>query len=107
MEMSPYLSFNGECQSAFRFYEHCLGGQLGTIFRYAGTPLPDQVPADWQDKIMHASLTLGGHLLMGADITPDRYQAPRGAVRHARGSLWHTVADQLRRVRAASRSLTP
>lgn len=33
------------------------GGRLGAIFRYAGTPLADQVPADWQDKVMHGSLT--------------------------------------------------
>jgi hypothetical protein len=42
MQMNPYLSFKGECEAAFKFYEHCLGGQLGAIFRYAGTPLDDK-----------------------------------------------------------------
>ncbi|HEX3532490.1 MAG TPA: VOC family protein [Thermoanaerobaculia bacterium] len=51
--MTPYLSFNGQCEAAFKFYEQCLGGQLGAIFRYAGTPMADQAPADWQDKVMH------------------------------------------------------
>lgn len=78
MEMSPYLSFKGDCEAAFRFYEHCLGGRVGAIFRYAGMPLADQVPADWQDKIMHASLTLGEQVLMGADVAPDRYEEPKG-----------------------------
>jgi PhnB protein len=50
MQVNPYLSFDGQCEAAFKFYEQCLGGQLGTIFRYAGTPLADQVPADWQTK---------------------------------------------------------
>jgi uncharacterized glyoxalase superfamily protein PhnB len=45
-QVNPYLSFNGQCEAAFEFYEQCLGGQLGEIFRYAGTPLADQVPAD-------------------------------------------------------------
>ena len=78
MQMNPYLSFNGQCEAAFKFYEQCLGGQLGAIFRYAGTPLADQVPADWQDKVMHGSLTLGQQVLMGGDVAPDRYEEPKG-----------------------------
>ena len=60
MRMNPYRSFSGECEEAFTFYEHCLGGRTGTIFRYAGTPLADRVPPDWHDKVMHGSLTVGG-----------------------------------------------
>src|SRR5688500_8425965 len=78
MQMSPYLSFNGQCEAAFTFYEQCLGGQLGTIFRYAGSPFADQVPAAWQDKVMHGSLTLGDQVLLGADIAPDHYEEPKG-----------------------------
>jgi len=78
MQMNPYLSFRGECEAAFRFYEQCLGGQLGAIFRYAGTPLADQVPADWSDKVMHGSLKVGDQVLMGADVAPDRYEEPKG-----------------------------
>jgi PhnB protein len=78
MQLIPYLSFKGDCEAAFTFYEQCLGGQLGSIFRYAGTSLADQVPAGWQDKVMHGSLTLGGQVLMGADVAPEGYEAPRG-----------------------------
>ncbi len=55
-------------RGSVKFYEQCLGGQLGAIFRYAGTPLADQVPADWQDKVMHGSLTVGEQVLMGGDV---------------------------------------
>jgi PhnB protein len=78
MEMTPYLSFNGQCEAAFKFYERCLGGQLGAIFRYAGSPMADQVPSDWQDKVMHGSVTVGGQVLMGGDVVPDRYEEPKG-----------------------------
>jgi PhnB protein len=78
MQMTPYLSFKGQCETAFKFYERCLRGQLGPIFRYAGTPLADQVPADWQHKVMHGSLTVGGQVLMGGDVAPDRYEQPKG-----------------------------
>ena len=78
MQITTYLSFKGECEAAFTFYERCLGGQRGTIFRYAGSPMADQAPADWQDKVMHGSLTVGGQVLMGGDVAPDRYEEPKG-----------------------------
>ena len=77
-QMNPYLSFKGECEAAFKFYERCLGGQVGALFRYGGTPLAGQVPADWSDKIMHGSLIVGDQVLMGADVAPDRYEEPKG-----------------------------
>ena len=78
MQINPYLSFNGQCEAAFKFYEECLGAKLGPMFRYDGTPLAHQVPADWQDKVMHASLTVGEQVLMGGDVAPDRYEEPKG-----------------------------
>ena len=78
MQMSPYLSFKGQCEEAFTFYAQCLGGRLGAIFRYAGSPMADSVPSDWQDRVMHASLALGDQALMGADVAPDLYEEPKG-----------------------------
>jgi PhnB protein len=78
MQMTAYLSFKGQCEEAFRLYEQCLGGQLGTIFRYSGSPMADQVPADWGDKVMHSSLEVAGQTLMGGDVAPDQYEAPKG-----------------------------
>ena len=78
MQMITYLSFRGECEAAFKFYEECFDGKLGQIFHYAGTPLADQVPADWQDKVMHGSVAVGEHVLMGGDVAPDRYEKPQG-----------------------------
>ncbi len=76
--MTPYLTFKGDCEAAFSFYEQCLGAQLGPIFRYEGTPVADHVPPDWSRKVMHASLRLGDQVLMGADTAPDRYEEPKG-----------------------------
>jgi PhnB protein len=53
-------------------------GRLGELFRYGGSPMADQVPADWSDKIMHGSLTIGSQVLMGADMAPDQYEVPKG-----------------------------
>ena len=78
MQVNPYLSFDGQCEAAFTFYARVLGGQVGTIFRYAGTEFDAQVPSDWHDKVMHGSVTVAGMELMGADVAPDRYEAPKG-----------------------------
>lgn len=94
MDISPYLDFKGECEAAFRFYAQCFGGTLGPIFRYAGTPLADQVPADWQGKVMHASVTLGNQVVMGADAAPDRYEAPKAFAL----SVQLTATDEAERI---------
>jgi len=78
MQMTTYLSFRGQCEEAFKFYEATLGGRIGPIFPYAGTPLADQVPADWQGKVMHGSLTIGDQVLMAADVAPGRYDESKG-----------------------------
>ena len=78
MDVNVYLSFDGDCEAAFRLYETCLGAKIGEIFRYGGSPMADQVPSDWQDKVMHGSVTIGEQVLMGGDVAPDRYEKPRG-----------------------------
>ena len=78
MKMNPYLHFKGQCEAAFKFYEQRLGGRIGEVFRYAGSPMAAQAPAGWQDKIMHGSVTIGDQVLMGADVASDRYEEPKG-----------------------------
>ena len=78
MKMNPYVSFKGDCEEAFRIYEKALGGRLGEIFRYGGSPMAGTVPPDWADKVMHGSIEIGGQVMMGGDVAPDRYESPRG-----------------------------
>jgi len=77
MQMNAYLSFKGDCEAAFKFYEQCLGGQVGEIFRYGGSPMAGQVPANWSEKVMHGSVTIADQVLMGVDVA-DGYEQPRG-----------------------------
>lgn len=51
MQLNPYLFFNGQCQTAFQFYERCLGGKVKTIMPYEGSPMEDQVPPEWRNKV--------------------------------------------------------
>jgi PhnB protein len=78
MDLSPHLSFNGECAAAFKFYEQCLGGTIVMMQTHGESPMKDRVPADWQDKVIHARLVVGDKVLMGMDAPPERYAAPQG-----------------------------
>jgi PhnB protein len=78
VQLNPYLSFNGECEAAFRRYEKCLGGKIMFMMPYEGSPMEDQAPPGWGKKILHATMNVGAQVLQGADVTPDRYQRPQG-----------------------------
>jgi PhnB protein len=78
MQLSLHLVFKGQCEAAFQFYERALGGRIVTMLRYGDSPMADQVAAEWRGKIVHASLTIGGQLLAGADVLPEQYERPQG-----------------------------
>jgi PhnB protein len=67
LKISTYLTFNGNCAAAFDFYQQALGGEIVGKYAFAGSPMADQVPADWGDKIMHIDLQAQGQSLMGCD----------------------------------------
>ncbi len=78
MELNTYVSFKGDCEVAFKFYEEMLGAKPGLIFRYADSPMADVVPPGWDTKVMHGSVKIGGCLLEAADVPPERYEVPKG-----------------------------
>jgi PhnB protein len=78
MQLNSYLTFNGDCKTAFEFYEKTFGGKLEAMMTHAGTPAESQMPPGWRDKILHARLMVGNSALMGSDAPPDRYQRPQG-----------------------------
>lgn len=67
MNINPYLSFNGQCESAFKFYEKCLGGRLMAMIPVSDTPMKDHMPSAAKDQIVHACLSVSDKLLMGSD----------------------------------------
>jgi PhnB protein len=78
MQLNPYLNFNGQCEAAFKFYEQVLGGKITFSMTWGEMPGADQSPAETHKLIMHATITIGDQVLMGADSPPDRYQQPTG-----------------------------
>lgn len=78
MQLNPYLSFNGRCEAAFKFYEKVLGGKIEAMMTYGSSPMAEQTSPEWRNKIMHARLSIGDKILMASDAPPDRYEAMKG-----------------------------
>ena len=78
MQMNPYLSFDGKCETAFKFYEKVLGGKVLMMMKYGESPMAAQTPPESRDKIMHARLAVGDKLLMGSDAPAQMYEPMKG-----------------------------
>lgn len=73
MQVQPYLFFNGNCEQALEFYKKALGAEVQMMMRYKESPEPppaDKVPANWGDKITHASVRIGETQVLVSDGSP-------------------------------------
>jgi PhnB protein len=78
MTLGTHLTFPGSCEAAFRFYERVLDGKIGRMQTYGESPGAEGLAPEWRPKIIHASITIRGHEVLGADLRPEDYQKPRG-----------------------------
>jgi PhnB protein len=78
MELNINLVFNGQCEEAFRFYERCLGGKIVTMLTWADSPMANEAPEGWSEKILHATLKFGDNSLAGSDSFPGQYEGAKG-----------------------------
>lgn len=66
-----YLTYNGNCEEAFRFYKSVFGGEFAYVGRYKDMPPQEgskPVSPEDGEKIMHISLPISNEtMLMGSD----------------------------------------
>ena len=68
MKMNVYVNFDGTCAEAFRYYDRHLGGKVVMMMTHGESPDQAHVNPDWKDAVLHARITIGDTLLLGADI---------------------------------------
>ena len=78
MQINSYLMFKGDCETAFKFYEKCLGGKIVFKITNGESPMAKETPPERLNQILHARMVVGENVLMGSDSPPDRYDAPQG-----------------------------
>jgi PhnB protein len=79
MELYTYLNYGGNCRQAFEFYAKHLGGKITMLTTHGEQPDASKVPAEWRNAVLHARIEVGGTMIFGADIPPDRFQPMRSA----------------------------
>ncbi len=70
MQIQPYLFFNGRCEEAINFYRKALGAEVETMMRFHENPdpmPPGMIAPGFENKVMHATLRIGGAALMASD----------------------------------------
>jgi PhnB protein len=65
--INTYLTFNGNCREAVTFYAKCLGAEL-QLMTFADAPM--ESPPDLREKVMHAAVRKGTHVVMASDSAP-------------------------------------
>jgi len=68
--IQPYLFFGGRCEEALEFYRTALGAEVAFVMRYKDSPAPmppGSIPPGFEDKVMHATFSIGGSTLMASD----------------------------------------
>ncbi|HEX2150693.1 MAG TPA: glyoxalase/bleomycin resistance/extradiol dioxygenase family protein [Stellaceae bacterium] len=78
MQLNPYLTFDGQCEAAFRFYEQVLGGTIVAMMTFADMPMAEQMPPEMSGKIAHVRLLVGDAVLMGSDAPSGRVEKMQG-----------------------------
>ena len=78
MQFSTHLLFSGECLEAFTFYADCFRATSMRMLTYGDSPAAGETPANWRDKIVHATLTVGDSVLSGADVLPEQHERVSG-----------------------------
>lgn len=70
-QINSYLTFNGNCRQAMRFYQKCLGGKL--VFQSIGdSPLSHKMPKEMKKYILHATLIKENLILMASDMVGEK-----------------------------------
>ena len=70
MQVQPYLFFDGRCEEAIEFYRKAVGAEVGMLMRFKDSPDPcpeGMIPPGAENKVMHASVQIGGTTVMASD----------------------------------------
>jgi PhnB protein len=68
----PYITFNGNCETAVKFYQKVLGGEAAIMHFGDAPPNPSfKISEEQKNLVMHAELRKDGHVLRFSDTFSD------------------------------------
>ncbi len=76
-QLTPYLTFNGNCREAMEFYAKVFDGELN-IMPFSEAPM--EIPEEAKDQVLHSSLSFNSQLIMASDTMPGNPVIPGNTV---------------------------
>lgn len=70
IQLCAYMSYDGDCADAMKFYAQVLGAKLEALITYGDMPGEMPVPAEHANRVMHAYLVHSDFALMAGDAPP-------------------------------------
>lgn len=67
MQVQPYLFFDGRADEAIEFYKKSLGAKVDMLMHWKDSPDKSMCSPGNENKVMHASLTIGEARVMASD----------------------------------------
>ncbi len=77
MNVSAYLTFEGQCEDAFTFYAKTFGGTVQALMRWSDMP-GGPSNAAMANKVMHANLKVGTSEILASDAPPEYFRTSQG-----------------------------
>jgi PhnB protein len=97
-EINAYLTFDGSCAEAMRFYESTLGGKL-SLMTVAESPMASQASPATANRVIHAHLSVDGAILLASDSMPghayDRMQGFSVSLNYSTAAEARRIFDAL------------
>ncbi len=80
--VNVYLTFDGECEAAFTFYQNVFGVEIPFWSRFGDMPTAEgeaEIPQEYKNRIMHVTLPISSEtILMGSDTMPGKHTLQKG-----------------------------
>lgn len=80
--VNVYLTFDGECEEAFLFYQSVFGNEIPCWVKFSDMPPQEGMPPlseEAKNRIMHVSLPISAEtILMGSDSMPGVHTIVKG-----------------------------
>jgi PhnB protein len=67
IHINSYLTFNGNCREAMKFYKDCLGGEV-SFLTIEESPMAETIPPHLKKYILHSLLVNENVIIMASDM---------------------------------------
>jgi PhnB protein len=78
MQPTPYLFFDGQCETAFHFYSQCFGSPIVASIKYGDQGNCESLGPEARNRIMHTAMKLDSGMILASDCLPGQFERPQG-----------------------------